>query len=88
MRELHRLEKASVYKQAVIRVQFPDQTVVQGCFHPDEPIGNVYDWVASCLHSPLPFFLFTSYVVGTLLARCCGFVTSWFAMVQASIRCY
>jgi hypothetical protein len=60
MRELQRLEKASVYKEAVIRVQFPDQTVVQGCFHPDEPVGNVYDWIASCLQSPLTFFLFTS----------------------------
>ena len=50
-----------MYRETVIRVQFADGVILQGCFHPDEPVQAVYEWVSSCLNdtaAPLPFYLF------------------------------
>ena len=59
---LQKLQKAVVYKQAVIRVHFVDQVVLQGVFHPEERVQDVMDWLRSCFCEEareVPFFLFT-----------------------------
>ncbi|CAL5095857.1 unnamed protein product [Urochloa decumbens] len=40
------------YKQAVIRVQFPDRVILQGVFLPGEATGSLYEFVASALKQP------------------------------------
>ena len=54
---LQKLQKAVVYKQAVIRVHFVDQVVLQGVFHPEERVQDVMDWLRSCFceEAALPF---------------------------------
>ncbi|XP_062199420.1 plant UBX domain-containing protein 2-like [Phragmites australis] len=40
------------YKQAVIRVQFPDRVILQGVFLPGEATTSLYEFVASALKQP------------------------------------
>ena len=49
MRELKRLQALKEYSHAVVRVRLPGGLLVQGCFHPQEPVSHVLDHVASCL---------------------------------------
>lgn len=39
------------YKQSVIRVQFPDRSILQGSFKPTETVKDIKDFVTSYLHN-------------------------------------
>uniref|UniRef100_A0A7S2RKB7 UBX domain-containing protein n=1 Tax=Rhizochromulina marina TaxID=1034831 RepID=A0A7S2RKB7_9STRA len=52
MRELAQLEKARVYERTIVRVQFPDRTVVTANFHPHETIQAVAAVVSDLLIRP------------------------------------
>ncbi|CAL5074387.1 unnamed protein product [Urochloa decumbens] len=51
-KEKHALAARQKYKQAVIRVQFPDRVILQGVFLPGEATGSLYEFVASALKQP------------------------------------
>ncbi|XP_062194130.1 plant UBX domain-containing protein 2-like [Phragmites australis] len=51
-KEKQALAARQKYKQAVIRVQFPDRVILQGVFLPGEPTGSLYEFVASALKQP------------------------------------
>lgn len=55
LRELERskqmLNKMSMYKNCIIRVQFPDRYVLQGIFKPIDKISDVHDFVRTFLNS-------------------------------------
>ncbi|KAL5658162.1 hypothetical protein ACJX0J_031325, partial [Zea mays] len=42
-KEKHALAARQKYKQAVIRVQFPDRMILQGIFLPGEATGSLYE---------------------------------------------
>jgi tether containing UBX domain for GLUT4 len=46
------LSQLNQYRQAVIRIQFPDRTVLQGTFLPLETISAVMDFVRGHLEDP------------------------------------
>lgn len=47
------------YKKAIIRIQFPDRTVLQGTFTPTDTVGEVMDFVREYLENKaLDFYLF------------------------------
>lgn len=55
------LRQLAQYKSTVIRVQFPDRTVLQGCFKPIETIGVVQEFVREYLEDgSIDFYLFTT----------------------------
>ncbi|KAL6846596.1 hypothetical protein ACP4OV_024044 [Aristida adscensionis] len=51
-KEKQALAARQKYKQAVIRVQFPDRVILQGVFLPGEATGSLYEFVASALKQP------------------------------------
>ncbi|TVU09490.1 hypothetical protein EJB05_42966, partial [Eragrostis curvula] len=51
-KEKQALAARQKYKQAVIRVQFPDGVILQGVFLPGEITGSLYEFVASALKQP------------------------------------
>ncbi|RLN35548.1 plant UBX domain-containing protein 2 [Panicum miliaceum] len=51
-KEKRALAARQKYKQAVIRVQFPDRVILQGAFLPGEATGSLYEFVASALMQP------------------------------------
>uniref|UniRef100_A0A0A8XNB3 UBX domain-containing protein n=1 Tax=Arundo donax TaxID=35708 RepID=A0A0A8XNB3_ARUDO len=51
-KEKQALAARQKYKQAVIRVQFPDRVTLQGVFLPGEPTSSLYEFVASALKQP------------------------------------
>ncbi|CAK9219718.1 unnamed protein product [Sphagnum troendelagicum] len=54
------------YWAAIIRVLFPDRTILQGLFLPSEPTTSLYQFVASALRdSTTPFKLLLPRVIGT-----------------------
>jgi len=56
MRELQRLRKATVFKTALIKVQFPDLVMIQGQFNPTERVSSVVEWVRQLLLPTMPDF--------------------------------
>jgi tether containing UBX domain for GLUT4 len=46
------LSQLNQYRRAVIRIHFPDRTVLQGTFLPVETISTVMDFVRSHLENP------------------------------------
>ncbi|XP_044269281.1 tether containing UBX domain for GLUT4 [Tribolium madens] len=55
LRQLHK------YKQSVIRVQFPDRSILQGSFKPSETVKDIKDFVTSYLEDPnVDFHLYTT----------------------------
>ena len=62
MRELSRLQAIKSYSHALVRVRLPNGLIVQAAFHPQEPVANVVQLVASCLRDEQrrPFYLFTA----------------------------
>lgn len=60
-RDKHILDRLNKYRRAVIRVQFPDQFVLQGLFGPLETIQTVKDFIKSYLDDPdCEFTIYTS----------------------------
>lgn len=52
------LRQLNRYKQAVIRVQFPDRTVLQGTFTPTDTVSTVTDFVREYLENTnMDFYL-------------------------------
>ena len=49
MREAEVLQGAKVFTTAVVKVNFPDRTVVQGMFSPQEPVSALYAWLKDLL---------------------------------------
>ena len=46
------------YKRTIIRIRFPDLTVLQGIFKPSETIKNVHLFIKKYLNDPeAPFYL-------------------------------
>ncbi|EFA01451.2 tether containing UBX domain for GLUT4 [Tribolium castaneum] len=57
-KQLRQLRK---YKQSVIRVQFPDRSILQGSFKPSETVKDIKDFVTSFLEDPnSDFHLYTT----------------------------
>jgi len=44
-REKERISKLKKYKKVYIRIKFPDNIMMQGCFHPLENIKSLYEFV-------------------------------------------
>uniref|UniRef100_A0A0E0M0Z8 UBX domain-containing protein n=1 Tax=Oryza punctata TaxID=4537 RepID=A0A0E0M0Z8_ORYPU len=51
-KEKQALAARQKYKQALIRIQFPDGVILQGVFLPTEPISSLYEFAASALKQP------------------------------------
>ncbi|XP_015696511.2 plant UBX domain-containing protein 2 [Oryza brachyantha] len=51
-KEKQALAARQKYKQALIRIQFPDGVILQGMFLPAEPISSLYEFTASALKQP------------------------------------
>uniref|UniRef100_A0A0D9XDI9 Uncharacterized protein n=1 Tax=Leersia perrieri TaxID=77586 RepID=A0A0D9XDI9_9ORYZ len=51
-KEKQALAARQKYKQALIRIQFPDGVILQGLFLPVEPISSLYEFAASALKQP------------------------------------
>ncbi|KAK3133287.1 hypothetical protein QOZ80_6AG0534690 [Eleusine coracana subsp. coracana] len=51
-KEKQALAARQKYKQAVIRIQFPDGVILQGVFLPGESTGSLYEFVACALKQP------------------------------------
>ncbi|XP_034249865.1 tether containing UBX domain for GLUT4 [Thrips palmi] len=57
----HMLNALHQYKRCVIKVQFPNQLVLQGTFTPLEKVSHVMDFVRVYLHDPsIDFHIFTT----------------------------
>ena len=59
MREGDAARKKRKYRRCLVRVRFPDQTVLQAVFLPREKLAKVYELVTDSLATPCPFSLFT-----------------------------
>lgn len=51
-------EKSETHSLTVIRVEFPDRTVIQAVFAPHEKVKDVEDLVSQYIRIPTPFSLF------------------------------
>lgn len=51
-RDKHTLDQLNKYRRTVIRVQFPDQFVLQGLFGPLETIQSIKDFIRKYLDNP------------------------------------
>ncbi|XP_077575963.1 tether containing UBX domain for GLUT4 isoform X2 [Stigmatopora nigra] len=61
LRETQMKEKMDRYPKVVLRIQFPDQHVLQGFFRPLETVGALTNFVRSHLENPqLRFYLFVT----------------------------
>jgi hypothetical protein len=49
MREAEMLQGAKVFTTALVKVHFPDRTIVQGMFSPQEPVSSIYLWLKDLL---------------------------------------
>ncbi|XP_045766666.1 tether containing UBX domain for GLUT4 [Maniola jurtina] len=55
------VQKLNTYKNVVVRIQFPDNMILQGVFTPDNTIEDVQKFVKEHLHSQdKPFHIFTT----------------------------
>ncbi|CAG9771038.1 unnamed protein product [Ceutorhynchus assimilis] len=55
------LRNLNKYKRAIIRVQFPDRTVVQGTFKPTETVRDVLDFVKGYLEDQnIDFYIYST----------------------------
>lgn len=52
MRDLEKLKRSKVFTQTVIRVQFPDRTILEARFSPTETMHDVLAHVNKCLKEP------------------------------------
>ncbi|KAI8494815.1 Tether containing UBX domain for GLUT4 [Branchiostoma belcheri] len=61
MRAQREVEMIQKYPKTVLRVQFPDRTVLQGLFRPMETVSALTEFVRSSLADPeTPFYLYTT----------------------------
>ncbi|CAI5931697.1 unnamed protein product [Closterium sp. NIES-64] len=61
IRDLEQQQRKAQFKQATIRVRFPDNTVVEAAFAPTDAVAAVRQFVCKCLLQPdLPFFFYTT----------------------------
>ncbi len=45
--QLDKLKKKPIFKKAYIRIKFPDNAIIQGCFAPSETLQDIYAYVTS-----------------------------------------
>lgn len=62
MVELELLERKRVFTETIIRIEFPNRSILQAHFHPLECIVDVQNVVKQCLHASLPNEPFYLYV--------------------------
>ncbi|CAI5475806.1 unnamed protein product [Closterium sp. Yama58-4] len=61
IRDLEQQQRKAQFKQAIIKVRFPDNTVVEAAFSPTDAVAAVRQLVRKCLLQPdLPFFFYTT----------------------------
>ncbi|CBJ34249.1 conserved unknown protein [Ectocarpus siliculosus] len=73
MREIERLQKSTVYRTTVIKVQFPDRVVLQATFASTEGVKDLLDVVKSSLEDDVaarPGFLRRLGGTPTVAATC------------------
>lgn len=56
------LRNMNKYKSSVIRIQFPDRTVLQGTFKPVETIEKVMDFVKDYIQDSTPEFYLCKFI--------------------------
>jgi len=60
-RDYFKSKKQKKYKKCMLRIRFPDRTILEGTFHPLNRIRDVEDYVRQNLFmSDLPFYLYIS----------------------------
>jgi hypothetical protein len=59
MRENEQRGKKRNYRRCIVRVRFPDQTILQAVFLPRERLSKLYEVVTDALATPCAFSLFT-----------------------------
>lgn len=57
------LIKLNKYKKAIIRVQFPDRTVLQGVFTPHETVGSIVEFVREFLEDKSTEFYLCKFIL-------------------------
>lgn len=55
----------NMYKNVVVRVQFPDRIILQGVFSPTDTIHDVIDFIKSHLYNPDKPFQLCEYIITT-----------------------
>ncbi|GJP42685.1 hypothetical protein CLOM_g2224 [Closterium sp. NIES-68] len=61
IRDQEQQQRKAQFKQAIIRVRFPDNTVVEAVFSPTDTVAAVRQLVQKCLLQPdVPFFFYTT----------------------------
>jgi len=61
LREYFKSKKQKKYRKCMIRIRFPDRTILEGTFHPLNKIRDVEDYVRqNLLMNDLPFYLYIS----------------------------
>lgn len=64
-RDKARLSRLHKYQQAIIRIQFPSQLVLQGHFSPLENVQAIKDFVKTYLEHPESDFTLCEYTIST-----------------------
>jgi len=60
-RDYFKSKKQKKYKKCMLRIRFPDRTILEGTFHPLNKIRDVEDYVRqNLLMNDLPFYLYIS----------------------------
>ncbi|XP_047504565.1 tether containing UBX domain for GLUT4 [Pieris napi] len=60
-------QKLNTYKNVVVRIQFPDNMILQGVFSPMDTVENINNFVKEHIHDPnQPFQIFTTPLKETL----------------------
>jgi hypothetical protein len=49
VREVQKMQNEKVYQKTIVRIRFPDKTILVGTFHPRHTLKEVYWWIDECL---------------------------------------
>lgn len=56
-------QRLNIYKNVVVRVQFPDHIILQAVFSPTDTIQEVIDFIKRHLHNPEKPFHICKYIL-------------------------
>eukprot|EP01128_Nolandella_sp_AFSM9_P010330 TRINITY_DN7114_c0_g1_i1.p1 TRINITY_DN7114_c0_g1~~TRINITY_DN7114_c0_g1_i1.p1 ORF type:complete len:566 (+),score=132.34 TRINITY_DN7114_c0_g1_i1:30-1700(+) len=59
-RELARMKKLNKFKRCIVRIRFPDRTMLEGRFLPLEPLGHIFEFVEKYIREKGGFYLYTT----------------------------
>ena len=79
--------KKRKYRRCLVRVRFPDQTVLQAVFLPREKLAKVYELVTDSLATPCPFSLFTHPLRTELADQDATLLDADLVPVRPTMRC-